>query len=126
MSKYRYVGGSKAEIMDTKYAFTSFGQLVEMDDELAEHAIANRVHLIPADAFEGENIPADQLKKYARFETHSVAPADFIAKRNSMWVKAQVHRDSVLEARKGNPLTEHPVSDGDQHPEPESSVVEDN
>lgn len=93
MSQFRYVGGAPAQVMPN-YVFQSFGQLVEMPDDLAEHAILNRVHLVPIDLFSTYFSP-EELRKYSRFESHEFAPQGFIDKRTKIWQEAQSLHSAV-------------------------------
>lgn len=99
MAKYRYVGGAEAEIWDTPYKFTKFGQLVEMDDEMVGVALAGHIHIIPAEEWDKLGFTDKETKSFTRFESHNQAPQEFIDKRNTAWVKAQsLHAPKVEEA----------------------------
>ena len=97
MKVYRYVSGGPGEIVGTKYSFTSFGQLVEMPEDLAEYAIANRVHLVPKEIWDEVGITDAELKRHSRFERHAhteVTP-EFLAKRDALWRKSNEHQEAM-------------------------------
>ncbi len=99
MGVYRYVGGAPAEIMDSPYKFTRYGQLVEMPDELAEHAIAHRVPLVPVPVWESVSVTDSEVKRHSRFETHVQASPEFISKRDALWRKFVEFHAEVLDKR---------------------------
>jgi len=100
MGVYRYVGGAPAELLDSPFKFTRFGQTVEMPDDLAEHAIAHRVPLIPVEIWDSVSVTDAELKRHARFESHVQASPEFISKRDALWRKFVDHHEGVLEKRK--------------------------
>jgi hypothetical protein len=91
MSSYRFVG-TRAEIHNTPpggkeqgYILTRFGQLVELPDDLAKHAIAEGVALIKPSDFDEIGFTPDELKKFANPDTHVRATDSFKAKKRQSW-----------------------------------------
>lgn len=95
MGVYRYVGGSGAEIHDSPYVFKSFGQLVELPDDVAKKAIEGRIPLVPVTVWDDVGFSETEAKRHARFETHAVASPEFLAKREAVWRKAVEHHEDV-------------------------------
>ena len=96
MGVYRYVGAAPAEIMDSPYSFKSFGQLVEIPDTLAEHAISHRIPIVPIVIWEEVGITDSEAKRHARFESHAEVSPEFAAKRDAIWRKSNEHREAVV------------------------------
>ena len=91
MGQYRFVGAAPAQILDTPYNFTCYGQLVEMSDEMAMVALNGHINIIPADEFDAT---AEELKQFSRFEKHSQATPEFVTKRDKHWnIAASYHQN---------------------------------
>lgn len=86
MGSYRFVGTS-GQIMDTPFVFRRYGQLVKIDDDLAEKSMANGFHLIPASEFNELGHADDHLKEWGHRPTHPDAPPAFVEARNKAWSK---------------------------------------
>ena len=108
MAVYRYVGGNTASVWNTKYEFNSYGQLVELPDDMAATCIEQGVHLIPPEEFDIIHTP-DDLKKYSKYQSHANAPADFIERRNTAWGAAQAYRASRV-VKVTEPVTDQLVT----------------
>lgn len=104
MAKYRYVGGAEAEIWDSGFKFTKFGQLVEMPDDMAAIAKAGKISIIPAEEFDKLGFTPEDLKKFTRFESHRSAPIDFIEKRNQAWQVVHSLRAAQADPPSANPV----------------------
>jgi hypothetical protein len=86
--QYRFIGSAPAQILDTSYAFTRYGQLVEMPKELYLQ-VKERIALIPAAEFDRLGHTAEEMKKYGRpsregqaFPGHDALDPEFEEKRN--------------------------------------------
>ncbi len=93
MPQYRFISSAPAAIYDTPYAFTRYGQLVEMPEDLWQEK-KDRLPLIPAADFDALGHTPDEIKKYGRparegqsFPGHDNLDAGFEAKRNKAWEK---------------------------------------
>jgi hypothetical protein len=100
MGQYRFVGGAPAQIMGTPFNFTAYGQLVEMEDEMAKFAVGGRISIIPASEFTGT---PEEIKKYARFDSHKSAPAEFQSNRDRHWDLAAEYSKDPDSIIKSNP-----------------------
>ena len=101
MGQYRFVGAAPAQILDTPYNFTCYGQLVEMDDAMAIHAAAGHINIIPAEEFVAT---AEELKQFSRFDKHSKAPQSFLDNRSHHWdLAAAYHQnpESIVKSTQG-------------------------
>lgn len=103
MSQYRFVGCAPAQIMDTPYSFNRYGQLVEIPDELAAMAIANRVHLLPAADFDALGHTPEHLKQFNNPAMHASAPEEFIRARNAAWLKVAENRERAAKPAEPEP-----------------------
>lgn len=81
MAGYRYVGGAPAKIYhhDKVVDLTSYGQLIDLPAEAAP-VVLTRLHLLPAEEFNAIH-PLEDVRKYARFESHTHADAGFLERR---------------------------------------------
>jgi hypothetical protein len=100
MPAFRFVG-AHAQIYDTPYVFTRFGQLVELPEDLARRVILERVRLVPASVWDGLGITEAEIQKPG---------PDFAAKKRAAWAAAEAHHASLLD----------PASDSGPAGEPEA------
>lgn len=95
--KVRYVGGAQAEIMGTPYVFRSYGQLVEMPEELVREK-QDRISLLTDEEFKSLGHPAQELVDFGRFDSHANAPQEFLDRRLKAWQKVHVNREAAEKA----------------------------
>lgn len=88
MMNVRFVGQAPAALFSKEpgtpsIQFSRYGQLIEMDDTvyrtIISGEIGSRLALLPEEEFAGIHT-ADELSKYANFESHRHASAEFISK----------------------------------------------
>ena len=89
MGSYRYVSAAPGQILNTKFVFTRYGQLVEMDDALAAEKIEAGFPLVPESVFASVGHTDAELKTYGKMAGHPSVPPDFADKRNKVWVLLQ-------------------------------------
>ena len=89
MGSYRYVSTAPGQILNTKFVFTRYGQLVEMDDSLAAEKIKDGFPLVPETVFASVGHTDVELKTYGKMAGHPSVPPDFADKRNKVWALLQ-------------------------------------
>lgn len=90
---YRFLG-TYAEIGNLR--MERFGERVEMPKAEAEAAVRDRdAALIPDDAFAKLGITDAELLQHYTVGLHSLAPADFIKKRDAAWAALRAYRDKL-------------------------------
>lgn len=96
MKRLRYVGGATAGVQNTPYQFTSYGQLVELPDDVARACLESNISLITEEDFSKIH-PTDEVKKFSRFDSHSRAPQEFLDQRDRAWevARGMHHPDMV-------------------------------
>ena len=90
MVRMRYVGGANSVIgyMSRRpIELKSYGQRVELTEDQARDAIRGRVALLTEEEFDALLHTPEELKKYARFESHLHAPPEFLDRRSKAWSK---------------------------------------
>lgn len=109
MGQYRYVGASIAEIWDTPFKLTRFGQLVEMPDNIAKSAITGTglpnsgMPLILASDWGKYAITDDELKAHGPDAGNPKVTDAFAAKRDRIWKELPDLKKNALDA------IEHPT-----------------
>ncbi|GAC1496107.1 MAG: hypothetical protein NVS1B6_00910 [Steroidobacteraceae bacterium] len=103
MPAYRFVG-QHAQIHDTPYLFTHFGQLVEMPRELAERVAADNVHLIPAEHFDAVGFTARELAAHGDVVTHVDASREFLEKKDKAIRAWRDYRTELIQAPEHAPV----------------------
>jgi hypothetical protein len=79
--------------MDTPFVFKKFGQLVEIPEELA----AGHPHLVTPEVWNSVGFTEEETKAkwFGAVSAHRNAPAEFIAKRNTLWANPVVQDGPV-------------------------------
>ena len=85
--KVRFIGNAPAAIFSNipecpSVQFQRYGQVIELEQGIYENILAG-VHgaslpLLTEEEFQGLGHPPDHLAKYGSFESHAMAPAEFI------------------------------------------------
>lgn len=99
MALYRFVGAySVCEELPQK-SLASFGQQIDIDDELAKACIAHRnIDLVPESVWQEAGVTPEEAKKHADSKQHANAPDDFRAKKATLLKAAQEHRAELKAA----------------------------
>jgi len=118
---YVNVGGN-FEIVDTPHKIETWGQPVEIPEDLARGAIGSGAHLLPKDQFDKLGFTPDELK-LSNANLQARASADFHAKAEKAIEAARQYRDALFSeqvAKAPAPKAEAPVPA--PAPNPESPV----
>jgi hypothetical protein len=94
MSLYVNVGGP-FEIYDTPHKIETWGEPVEIPDDLAHSAILSGAHLLPADQFSAIGFTADELK-LSNARVQAGASAEFHTKREAAIAAARAYRAELM------------------------------
>lgn len=90
MATYVYVGGSNAFIPShPSYQFLSYGQRVELPDDLAEVCKRGRISILPAAEFDKLGHTPEEIQQFGKFANIGRATPAFLAKRKAAWIAVQ-------------------------------------
>lgn len=90
---YRFLG-SYAEIGNVR--MERFGERIEMPQAEAEAAVRDRdAALLPDADFQKLGITDAELLQHYAVGLHSLAPAEFVAKRDAAWSALRAYRDKL-------------------------------
>lgn len=93
MTTYVFCGSQS--VIGNVVEMKRFGQRVDLDDQIAQEAIAGGCPLLVAEEFDAIGFSDEELKKYGDVHARASAPSEFVEKARLAWVRISEIRSDI-------------------------------